>query len=1067
MPSKLNASKDDESISYSHSASEIDPYYSEYSYSLTGSRNEVSQSLEKTPLEVQEKGNKNDQAIIAPPKSSTDVVESYDYYSSSLYSKPNSKGNDQKKDQKSSNEYSYSEDTKDHNEEEESDHYYSTSYSTNNNSQKSKVVLTEKTLLSEYSYYSNYSNSSKAPSTRHSHPSKASQSSNVTEKKSLGYSGPASEYYSYDYSYSYSAKNDNQSDRDKSNYNSSYSYSTYGHTTTGKSYGSDTSSGDSTEYKEKKIHDTSKTTYYSYDSSYSSEADESADGTPSYSYCKSSFSKKKPNLGYSSISFKDSSYYSSYSTNFKNPSDPSTKKRSESYESSYNYENMSYTKSPNVSTPVVKPPPQILLSKQRFEDKWRKDDPSPESSISVTESTEEKTPREYLVLRAPERIFPSFDPPPSFSYISRGMTDDFIGNFIEEVWDYLRGAKKCLSSVERNCSEKNIKGSKTPPRLYLFNGESEFTPQSLLRSALKVLQLSRIERNEKAQILLKITDQRVYENTFRSFIEQEVKKKLVNTFLLYDPYRAGELSLEKTLESLTKMGFASSPPIDFYRIRIGVKECLPALIIEYLPQNALLEKSSTVYFSVVELLQNRKTNYLPFRFSVSQSHLALGPESYKFVTSSTESTLRLKCYSTALVYLSSMIAQCTFRDRKGMSYVEYPHLLRLFFGILSTTKISNEQEGSLPSIFLSCAFWTIYNPIESLREYVSLGTEKNRKGEVAAESALMATIDIEKKKRRNVVPSIIDSKIVELTSSPDGVSLFEFTIEKVRVPTQLPLGCNPFCLVSVVSADSACLPALKIPVNKVRVSSKKGYTWTFKKKGESNSILAKVNDPTDRLYIECCFEKKDVVTLNGHPQLDSTVWCAGYTTTPLGTLKSTTLSVCEGSLLDPPSEEQINVASTGEGLTHSKKKSAPASDVKIQICSPTKDLKAQVNALPERCLLLKRQLSITISLRKALTHLGLGASCAAKAFAHQYARTAFFVASDIALLDLLEGMWKKKRSEMPAKGKKKAQHYALLQCCAMLAAAHNCGSAKGSKSQSFSKRIEMNAFCRSAPISCV
>lgn len=1062
----MSAELSGKSISYSYSVSEDGAYYSEYSYSNTGSKQGPSQDLGKASTQAEEKVNDQEKGPANTKATPTDEA-SYDYYSTS-YTSNRQPRNDKSSGEKETTEYEYSEVKPiqlDVNENAvETDEYYSSSYYSTTSSKKSKVSPTDNGVSGSYSYYSGSARNSKTPSTEKSDLEKKIYSSGTEEKGDLLSKDKATEYYSYDYSYSYTEK-ENRPKEHPSSGSQSYSYSSYGYTTSGKINKSDTFGSHSIGTKRKGSHDTSGSAYYSDDDSYYSSTGESSGVSRSYTYTPSSSSTQNKKLSTESQAhLTGSSYYSSYYTD---STKTDTEEKNESYSTSYGADEESYTRTTSSHSPLKTEPPQILLSNVKVEDEGKMDNSSPVSSISLTGSSELKTPREYLVLRAPDRVSPSFDPPPSCSYISQKMPDDFIGNFIQEVDDYLKGVKKCLSSYERKVPQNASKSSKMSSSSKIVNGGNELTLSSLLRSALKVLQLNHLERKKVTDSFLSITDRKMYQNSFRSLIEQLVKKKIGTMFTLHDPFKAGELSLEKTLDILTNLGIGLSPQIGLYRIKIGIRDSLPALIIEYFPQNNVLENPPIKYFPVVSLLQNKKANSLPFRFSVSEARLLLGSENYKFVTSDNESLRRIKSYCASFVYLCSVVAQCTFRDRNGTSCVEYPHLLQLLYNILGNTKTSQEQEEMLYSLYLSCSFRTIYHPVQSLREYVSLLTEKDGKGEIAAESALMATIDIEKKRRRNVVPTIIGSQIVESSKSIDDINLFEFTIEKVRVPSSLEPGCLPFCLVSVVSEDSACLPALKIPAKNIRVSSKNGYTWTFKKGRECNSIIAKVKDPNDRLYIECCFEKKDVISVNGHTRIDSTVWCAGYTTVTLATLRTMTLSVSAGSLLDPPSTDERPPDSTSETrLGGSKKNVSPASDVKVRIHSLAKDMKHQVMALPDRCLLLKRQLSITVSLRKALTHLGLGASCAAKVFAHQYARAAFFISSDTDLLDQLQAAWAKKRSQLSKDDKKLSQHYLLLQCCAGLAAAHNCGSTSAVMQFSLSKRIELSTFARSVPISC-
>lgn len=1072
MSVKHNNSNEEGSKSYSYSTSDPDRYYSEYSYSSTLSTVGTPQKREQTSDE-NAKGLNRNQAINSLQKNEANAIESDEYYSSYYSSTKESKDVKSPEKTKSSEEYSYSkyssyQQGKKKSSDGSDSYYYS--YSSSSSDLKAEMEAPAKSTLSKNSSsYSSYSDGSQALSAKESLLTKKSAAPDLTQKRDLLSSDASSGYYSYDYSYSYSDDKECEDTDYDSAYTSYYSYYTSEYSKTQSNYSNKTEKNNLANSKKEKLSSTSSYSYYTYSDDYKSsrKTNGSDEITSSRPYSPLLLSKLKDSSRGTPISTTDSNYYSSYSS-YSTKQDED--QREDSYSSSFaKSDDQSYTVSPESSLPVQQKVLKVLLLNQNSNHEEKQYYSSPESSVSITEYSAPKTPREYLVLRAPEQVNQIFDPPPSSNYISQGMPDDFIGNFLKEIDAYHRGTKKCLSSIEKNHSKKACKESDKHSRFSLTQGDSELTLRSVLRSALKVLQINHIERKRISEKFLKLESKKAFENDFRTLIEQQIMKKIVNAFILYDPCNTGELTLEKNVEMLTNLGIGFSPRIGGYRIKVGVKDSLPALIIEYaaFPPGEN-EKPSTKYFPVMSLLQNKKMGSLPFRFSVSHSRILLGEETYDFVTKSSEDLIRLKKYCISWVFLCTIMAQYTFLDRTNVPCIEYPPLVRALFSATFSKKKLEGHEEIFSSIFLSSAFLAIYNPTESLREYVSLATEKNDNGEMAAESALMATTDLEKKRRRNVVPNVIDSNVVECNTSTNDEKLFEFSIEKVRVQSAVPDDCIPFCLISVVSGDSAFLPALKIGVTNVRTSSKGGYTWTFNTKSQSNTVLVKAKDDKERLYIECCFEKKSVITLNSQTRTDSTVWCAGYATVALSDLRTMTLVVCQGSLLDPPSaEEKEDKPHLSERHSVLKKKTTPASNIKVKINSLSKDTKLHVSALPERCLLLRRQLFIITSLRNALAHLGKAASCAAKAFAHQYARTAFSVSSDTYLLDQLEALWLKKRSELSAKDEKIPHHYALLHCAAAVAASYNCGSREGPRLLSLSKKVELSLRSRNAPISCI
>eukprot|EP00796_Vickermania_ingenoplastis_P010238 gene10238-7177_t len=755
-------------------------------------------------------------------------------------------------------------------------------------------------------------------------------------------------------------------------------------------------------------------------------------------------SKSKSNYTYTYSEYNtDSQYYTSLSSGYYSSYSSSKKKRSfETYTSEKNGETSdeySRTEKEYSSVQSSRKGPaqdnhgqkQLLASKKVSSG----DDSSHSTNDSVSQSLSPvEKPREYLVLRAPDQCAPKFLPPPYECYVCEHGADDFIHVFLSRLWATQKSDQHFTSFEVGGSGKVYRKGSSTTlgneaPEDPNLDISGEMVTSKSMRLALKVLQMGHVERKEFFKRTTFVPGKNRFEQLFRETVYTQLKKRIVNSFVQLDPSRSGELALDQVVSLLRRLGITTSPVIAGYRVSVSVESVQPTLLIEdgnHFDDTLKIRKMLHVCSELV----NVDKGSVALRFSMSHKRVTSCSEVFKFSVADQKCLERLKNYCVCYAYVCSLIFQW----------------------LMSRPTTTDADPCSL---LMSNAFRVNYNPLEHLKEYATLPLQLTEYGEIQPESALISTTDNEEKRRRNIVPTIIDCKVVCIPEKAvDNAT--EIVLQKVRVPNPLPEGSRAFCLVSVVSNDNAFLPAVEVPVCDIRMSSKEGYTWIFgkkKSKEDFQTVLIRAS-PNDRLYIECCYEERNTITIEGANHSEKTIWCSGYASALVTDLHSATLSVCPGSLLDPPSAEETVTRKAGF-FGCFKKQSLPATGIKIRVSNFSTSCKKALGLLSDRCVLLRRHLHITAELRAAVTNIGIGASNAIQAIHHQYVQKAFLVASDPALLDQLQTIWGKKKNSITGRKHTESLDLALLQCTAALAAAHNC-SLHGHAGDSFESQGKIN-----------
>lgn len=680
-----------------------------------------------------------------------------------------------------------------------------------------------------------------------------------------------------------------------------------------------------------------------------------------------------------------------------------------------------------------KVPPVKLLSREKVPSETQTSEVKSSSTSSLSVDTPQM-PREYLVVRAPELQYPKFFTPPSESFTPDLSVDDMIGKFIDQVLSSINRSESqegALTAFEAKCLKrlKNL-----PSR----NSDQEVKPEMkhprcrALRSALRALNIGHVKRKELISSLMKIEDTNSLSEKLRELIELQVREKFLNIFINFDMHKNGEMPLRKVIEILHELGIGYGPVVECYRIRIDCKDSLPVLVVDHLGQLNPVVITSSEYFNIEAPFDWGEKGTLPVHFNTSEALLSVGEKKFIFSVQAAESIHRLKKYCVTFAFLCNLIGRCSFLCRKGETQVLYPSLLR---GLIGAMTAPNQQIGC-HSILISNAFISIFSPFEGLAEYSPLPIRLDENGEMAVESALAATVDSEEKKRRNIIPRVINTQIVA-EEDEAGISV-ELLLKKVRIRSPLPEGCRPFCLVSVVSNNNTFLPAIEVPVSGIKPSSKEGYTWMFgRKSSEEEYFRIFINGmESDRLYVECCYEDKDTVTVNGKTRTEHTIWCAGYSSTPLKAAGALTLAVSSGSLLEGASAEEVVHKKPFFGCV--KKKAEPATGIKVSLSKASKDSQKIGRGLFQRSLLFKRHLGITVELRSAIKKTAKYASTAFHVLHHQHIRKAFCVYSNTRLLDDLKLVWTARKGKLTKNERKFSSEKVLLQCAASVAAAYNC-----------------------------
>lgn len=1084
MPSDQATSGKPTRSSYSYSYSEEyegSPDYS--SYTPTNSSNKGSENKVK----------ENDEYY---SYSDTNQKKSGDYYS---YSDTNGPKSNQEGDMQSGDYYSYTE-TNQQKRQENGNGHSGEYYSYTESGGKKGTPAAEGQSDDYYSYSeTNLQKSNPDDDAQSNQDYSYSETTGKEGKHSLSYysytendysdtdKAAGSTYYSYtrsseneedkkeEYEYTYKSTKGGTQEKSGTSYsttesNTASDYSAYYSYTQNYSQERKQKVIDSYSYTEGEPTKTIDSTYYTYDDSYRRQNDSYSETSPNYDYYSSSkytdsYSERANNASTSYYTGRSYYYSSSYP---KNMDDGSYVSETDGATTDNEYSSDAYTYSSletteKRSSEQESRPAHQLLSKHQHTSIVSSSEYSP-NSTPLSSKHEVKLRREYLVIRAPQEVFPKFFPPPSSCYVSDNSPDDFIHDFMDRltesnVRNEIQHTLTAFEVGKVNTAEKKQKGRVTSSDR--LSEDETYLNQKNLRCALKILQLGHVERKEVTKDLMSSTEANSFSKKFRSVIETQVKKKVIGSFVSHDLHRTGEITLEAVVGILLAMGIGRGPVIDNYRISICLENNTVMLCVEYF-EHGLTEKPQKYLFDACPG-STKQHGDLSLRFSVSHSSLTVGKDHLKFLTQNTVALNRLKQYCIAYSYLSVVVQQCVFQDRTGGFHIHYSHLVRAIL-VMMCPPPSRVSE-SVTSIFLSNAFRSIYFPVEALREYLPIPVPISGLGVIQAESALLATTDSKQKTRRNVVPPIKDSRVVEVSlPTHESSNFIEVSIKKVRVPAPIPEGCRPYCLVSAVSAESAFLPAVRIPVAGVRSSTKDGFTWTFgnKETKDNCQIFLIRGSNTDRLYIECCYEERNTVTVNNVSRVDTTVWCAGYCSVLLSDLQSTTLAVCPGSLLDPPSAEE-NCEKGKHGSK--KKKTSVASGVKIEVSKASKEVNKSGALLPERCILLKRHLNITAELRVAITHLGVSQSThAIQAFRHQYAEKAFLVSSNVELMDDLKKLWDARKAKMTKKERELPHHDLLLQCAAGIAAAFNCSNKPFSSSIISHRKLQFNHFAPSDPI---
>lgn len=859
--------------------------------------------------------------------------------------------------------------------------------------------------------------------------------------------------YTYDSSGDATASGEDGQKEEEEDYSYSYSYSgSYdagsGSGTTGKSSGS----------------------YYSYSSS------EKGQPSGSYSY---SPSTSNPTEGSSSSYSYSYSYSDSGSATYttESPSYESYSGSSTTYSplQSYSYD---YTSSTSKSVLVDDKSDRSTTSSYQYSSE----------APSVSTPSEDIVIRDVLILRTPAMEVPHAPPVPKRCFVYARLEEDAVFTFLQQLMQVQQSADAVAAGAPEPVVPLSAQEDSDHPRPHFTSKETivmkkkvshgDVPTQSLLTAvtpdgffssrsasfALRMLGLSHPERAEA----LKGTAVPIKEDTFTAILNAcvtaRVREKVVQAFFAHDKYRSGEIPLSQTADVLRRFGIAKSPVIDGFRVNIGCSSRAkrPEMVMTLAVQDVETEEWCEEAIAVCGIIRESMKEKRPTTLRWNEEAVYMGQYCILRHVSREATFQRLKTYIEAATYACILVQLYAVSNPSAAPSVQYPHLLRSLLVLASPTTERMEAGAAKKerkSIYLENLFHNIYHPADCLAHYAAgKGIPLPFAGKEPINSTLGATRDSVDKRRRNAVLFTTPDQTRLVASPPRATGDVQlcFALQKVRIPNAVPEGVRCFCLVSAVTSDDVFLPAVEIPVRSVRVSSKSGFTWVFvdKKHGRDHASMLFVGPSSDRLYIECCYESADGA--NGEPP---TTWCAGYAMSPIAGMKTGTLPVQEGSLLNAPASSPASLTEAPplpmkkRGLfaclsCKRAKATTAASDVKVEVLDTHSKTIPKAEDMPSRYLILRRHIDIVTLLRAAIMHMGGKCSHAPQAMRQQAVRRAFVVAADSLLLDQLARLWKyKKKHELGklTKSKKEIEgnqrspslHDVLLECASTLAAMNN------------------------------
>ncbi|CAD2218331.1 hypothetical protein, conserved [Angomonas deanei] len=478
----------------------------------------------------------------------------------------------------------------------------------------------------------------------------------------------------------------------------------------------------------------------------------------------------------------------------------------------------------------------------------------------------------------------------------------------------------------------------------------------------------------------------------------------------------------------------------------------------------------TTKIPVLQILKKAREAKRATSVQLHDGHVFMGDDALFRFTGDTNVFQRIKTYIEAATYVCVLTEIFTVYDSLGNAHVLYPHLVRsLLLPRPPPQQPLKGEEAERKVIYIENLFRSVYTPMEKLDTYANTKGIFMYAGKAATESTLHNTQDSEEKRRRNVVPNTTDDLLrFDLGKTTHSTSV-TFAIEKVRLPEEVEEGAHCFCYVSTITPQNVFLPAVKVPVTSIRNSTKEGYTWTFKTKDKKDETLL-FGGPHDRLYVECCFE------LPGETSSPPTTWCAGYAVVELEGLKTSTLPVHQGSLLNlesdaPPAEEEKKGKKSFLSKLKKEKKPAgqTATSIKIKVVK-TKGEPEYLSNMPKRYLVKSRHAQLISDLRGAIIELGKECAYAGQALRQQVVLRIFSVAANDELLDQLELFLRHHAKHYSKEESKSGEGRCrdLLLGVTSFAALFNCSDEVSSFAQTLIKKKPLeDAFSENTMMRCI